>query len=527
MESISYQKSGYFSKLICDYLNENPSLEELYHRFPTVANFKFQIEEKQKNFSPNTRAVLVDCIQNQYQNFNTSKSTSESINLLKSNNTFTITTGHQLNIFTGPLYFLYKIISTINLCKQLKESYSDFNFVPIYWMASEDHDFEEINHFQLHEKIFRWNVESHGSVGRISTDGIEPLFEAFSREIGVSDNALQLISLFKKSYLEHHNLADATRYLVNELFSDYGLVILNGDDKKLKEQFIPYTKEELVSQPTYTNVLATNEKLSNYSIQVNPREINLFYIDEKSRERIILKNGNYFINNTNLVFSKKEILLELENNPEKFSPNVILRPLYQEVILPNLCYIGGSGELAYWLQLKANFDSFNVPFPMLLLRNSVMLVTEKQLKKKSKLKLKWEDLFSKQQDLIHKKTIEFSTVKFDFELQKQFLKQQFESLAKIALQTDKSFIGALKAQEAKQIKGLNHLEKRLLKAEKKNQSERLERIKELQNQLFPNYGLQERNLNFAVYFEIYGNQLISKLIEEIKPLQFNFTIIKL
>jgi bacillithiol synthase len=527
METISYQKSGYFSKLICDYLDENSSLQGLYNRFPTLGNFRNQIQEKQKNFSLNTRAILVDCIQNQYKNFNTSKATSEAINLLKLNNTFTITTGHQLNIYTGPLYFLYKIVSTINLCKQLKETHPDFHFVPIYWMASEDHDFEEINHFQLHEKIFRWNTQSHSPVGRFSTKGIDPVFEAFSKEIGISDNALQLISLFKKSYLEHNTLADATRYLVNELFGDLGLIILNGDDRELKKEFIPYVKKELLTQSSYANVLTTNEKLSNYSIQVNPREINLFYIEDTSRERIIFKDGYYKINNTSLVFSQKEIIVELEKNPEKFSPNVVLRPLYQEVILPNLCYIGGGGELAYWLQLKSNFDSFNVTFPILLLRNSVLLVTEKQLNKKAKLNLNWEDLFSKQEDLIHKKTKEFSSVKFDFTQQKLFLKQQFESLAKIALQTDKSFIGALNAQEAKQIKGLNHLEKRLLKAEKKNQSYRLERIKELQNQLFPNYGLQERNLNFSEFFEIYGNQLISKLIEEIKPLQFNFTIIKL
>lgn len=526
-DCISYQESGYFTSLINDYLNQNPDIQSLYHRFPSLENFEKQLFEKEKNFNLEVlkRKTLVSVLEKQYSNLSISDLTKWNILALENPKTFTITTGHQLNLFTGPLYFLYKIVSTINLTKQLKLKYPEYNFVPIYWMATEDHDFEEINYFNLHGKKVRWNTESGGPVGRLSTKGLEEVFEVFSLELGIGKNAEYLKKLFEESYVRHDNLADATRFLANELFGKTGLVILDADSAELKKHFAPYAQEELLKQTSHKKVLETSEKLKNYNIQVNPREINLFYIENDLRERIILQNGFYYINNTELKFTETEILKLLENHPEKFSPNVIMRPLYQEVILPNLCYIGGGGELAYWLELKSYFEASDIPFPILLLRNSVLLATEKQAKKADKLNLSWKDLFSKQQELMNAKVKAFSEFSIDFTAQKAFLRQQFDNLNKIAEQTDKSFTGAVKAQEVKQIKGLENLEKRLLKAEKKKHQEELERISDLQNELFPNQSLQERILNFSEFYLGYGEVLLDKLFEELQPLEHEFKIV--
>ena len=526
-DCISYIDSGYFSKLIVHYLEEHPDLQPLYNRFPKIEHFKEQIAEKGANYNANHRDVLVNELERQYASLEHSSLTASNIQLLKESNTFTITTGHQLNLFTGPLYFLYKIVSTINLCKQLKETYPEYNFVPIYWMATEDHDFEEINHFHLNHKKISWKRESTGPVGRLSTEGLEEVFDLFSKEIGLGTQAVYLKDLFKKSYLEHANLADATRYLANELFQKKGLVILDGDSKVLKQLFVPFAKNELLHQTSFAKVNQTNELLKKYFVQVNPREINLFYIEDQLRERIIFEENSYKVNNTSLSFSENEILAELQNHPEKFSPNVILRPLYQEVLLPNLCYIGGGGELAYWLELKSNFESNAVCFPMLLLRNSVLLATVKQAHKADQLELTWNDLFTNQQDLFNQKTKDFSEINIDFSEQKKVLQKQFDDLYTIAMQTDKSFVGAVKAQEAKQIKGLEHLEKRLLKAEKRVHADQLERIILLQNELFPNQSLQERKANFSQYYAQFGSVLIKKIIEELKPLEQEFNIIVL
>lgn len=524
-DCISYQDSGYFSPLMNDYLEQKENLKSLYNRFPTLENFGPQILEKQQNFNDNQRQILVSALEEQYKNLTVSSLTQQNIASLKAPNTFTITTGHQLNLFTGPLYFLYKIISVINLTKELKSEYPEYNFVPVYWMATEDHDFEEINYFNFKGKKIRWNRESSGPVGRLSTEGLDEVFECLEKELGIGTNAKYLKTLFTDAYLKHDNLATATHFLANALFGHYGLVVMNADESSLKRLFIPHIKEELSYQTANSCVAESTSLLSGYKIQVNPREINLFYIGGALRERIILKNDLYYINNTDLVFTQEEILRLVDEHPEHFSPNVIMRPLYQEVILPNLCYVGGGGELAYWLELKSYFDRSAVTFPILLLRNSALLASQKLAEKADKLNLSWADLFKKQSDLVNEKIRFYSTFTLDFTPQKKLLHEQFALLSEIASKTDDSFSGAVKAQETKQLKGLDNLEKKLVRAEKKKHADQLKRITELQNMLFPNNSLQERQANFSEFYLESGSHLIENLFTKLHPLSHDFTII--
>lgn len=524
-DCVSYQNSGYFSSLIQDYLNKNEATKSFYNHYPSLDNFLLQIEEKTKNYTNSHRNVLVATLQKQYAALPISQSSQNNIHLLQKNNTFTVTTGHQLNLFTGPLYFLYKIISTINVTKQLKEKYPDKNFVPIYWMATEDHDFEEINYFNFRGKKFHWNTTSKGPVGRLSTQGLDEVFALFEKEIGNTKNAEEIKQLFKTAYLEHENLADATRFLANELFGNQGLLILDADDAALKQLFSPFIKEELLQQTAFKEVSEIIKNFNNYNVQVTPRNINLFYIEDGFRERIVFEDAKFKVNNTKIEFTEAEILEKLQQNPEKFSPNVIMRPLYQEVILPNLCYIGGGGEIAYWLELATFFKSQNIAFPMLLLRNSALIVTQKQTKKADALSLSWANLFQKQTQLINESTKKLSDFSLDLSNLKQRLAEQFQNLHSIAAKTDASFLGALKAQETKQTKGLENLEKRLLKAQKKKLSEQLQRITELQNNLFPNQSLQERETNFSEFYLEYGSELLTILSTKLQPLTTNFEIV--
>ncbi|MFY9242670.1 MAG: bacillithiol biosynthesis cysteine-adding enzyme BshC [Polaribacter sp.] len=525
---IPFQKTGFFSKIMHDYLEKSKLLKPFYNNFPDISGFKNQIAEKQKSFKLETRFTLVDALKHQYKNFEISEKTAKNLELLKQENTFTITTGHQLNLFTGPLYFLYKIISTINLAEELSKKFSKQNFVPVYWMATEDHDFEEINYFNFDGKKVTWNRNDGGAVGRFSTDGLDDVFEVFSNHLGNSKNAQYLKHLFSEGYLKHKNLADATRFIANELFAKDGLVIIDGDDKQLKQLFNPFVKEELENETSFRVVSKTITELEKeYKVQVNPREINLFYLGENFRERIIFDDDFYKINNTNITFSKEEILKEVDKNPLAFSPNVIIRPLYQEVILPNLCYIGGGGELAYWLELNDYFNKVKIPFPILLLRNSVQIITEKQAKKLEKLNISKEEIFLNQFDLLSKKVIENAEIETDFSNKIQFLEKQFQDLKKVAIKTDVSFLNAVNAQERKQIKGLENLEKRLLKAEKTRQKDLVHRITELQNKLLPNQSLEERQRNFSEYYLEYGTDFIDALKTNLKPLELEFTILEL
>lgn len=532
LDFLSFTETGYFSKLICDYIDQKKELETSYHRFPTLENFKAQIDEKGKHFQTAHRNILHETLKKQYANTELSKNTKANLTLLKETNTFTVTTGHQLNLFTGPLYFLYKIISTINLAADLKKKYPKNNVVPIYWMATEDHDFEEINYFNFKGKKIRWNRKSSGAVGNLKTKGLEELFNIFAAEVGNSLNAKKLKKLFEDAYLKNNTLTDATRFIANALFGEYGLVIIDADDRDLKQVLIPFIKKDIFNQEAFKQVNKSIEELQaiseDYKIQVNPREINYFYHHEGIRSRIIQKNDNYgVVDLKEKLWTQEDLAKEIEAFPERFSPNVIARPLYQEVILPNLCYIGGGGEIAYWLELKGMFEAMQVPFPMLLLRNSALVISAKQEQKLQKMQLNIADLFLKQTSLINKKIRSISNIDIDFSPQKAQLEEQFKALYEIAKQTDKSFLGAVAAQEKKQKKGLVHLEKRLLKAQKNKLKDQVVRLTALQNELFPNKSLQERNENFSELYLEHGDELIPFLIKALKPLQSEFNIITL
>ena len=526
---IPYSETGYFSKTVCDYLAQNESIKPFSGRFPSLDKLQDQIADKQKfkTLDASWRAALSTAVESSYGDSPLSEATAENISALKQDNTFTITTGHQLNLFTGPLYFLYKIVSVINFCRQATQRYPNYNFVPVYWMATEDHDFDEINYFNFKGSKISWNREAGGAVGDLNTQGLDQVYEVIEAATGNSDHAKAIQQLFKEAYLNHNDLASATLHLANAIFAEEGLVIVDGNDRALKQAFIPYAKKELLEQTGFNSITETTGRLvaAGYKEQVHPREINLFYLADGLRERIIQDGDAYRINNTELVFDREEILAKLDSEPERFSPNALLRPLYQEVILPNLCYIGGGGELAYWLQLKDYFKAVEVPMPMLMLRNSALLISEKQQKKINKLDLSVKDIFKKQLDLTNFLVEKHTELPLDFSQQKDHLKKQFEQLYELAKQTDPTFLGAVGAQEKKQLNGLDNLEKRMRRAEKRNHKDRIDRVLALRTQLFPGESLQERNTNFAEFYLEYGSDLIKVLLKELDPFKSEFLVV--
>jgi bacillithiol biosynthesis cysteine-adding enzyme BshC len=526
---IAYKDTNYFNSLFCDYIDNSQNIKNLYNNRPTIESFKSQIISKKASFKTENRLVLKNVLKKQYANINISKDLKETIDSIENINTFTVTTGHQLSLFTGPLYFLYKIISTINLTEELKEKYPAFNFIPIYWMASEDHDFEEIRSFNYNNENIIWNSDQKGEVGKFSTSNLKSTLDIFSKLLPKNINSEKLINLFKNSYINSNNLSEATRKLVYEIFKDYNLIIIDSNEKDLKNIFSSTIKSELINNLIYKNSKDSISflKENNYKVQVNPREINLFYLSNNYRNRIISNNNGYSTDDMLYSWTESEIIDEVNINPENFSPNVLLRPLYQESILPNLCYIGGGAEISYWLELKNCFDSIKLDFPILLNRNSVLLVRKKQFEKLHKINTKVEELFLSQDKLLTKKVKLFANQMFNFNNQINVLEQQFDTLRELSKLTDVSFLGAVNAQEKKQLKGLKNLEKRLLKANKIKHKSHLDRITTIQDDLFPNNSLQERSVNFAQFYCQFGDQFIKILKDNIHPLNNKFSIIEL
>ena len=529
---IPYRNTGYFSSLICDLIEGHPDLEAFISGPVQLAQFIQQIEAKQNQYPLSTRKTLVKTLTQQYRDLPNTKTTEAQLALLSKDTTFTVTTGHQLNLFTGPLYFFYKIISTINLCRQLKQAYPQFDFIPVYWMATEDHDFEEISFFQFQGKKIQWNTESKGPVGRLTLDSLTPLLDLFEKSLGESDRATALKALIQSTYRTAKNLSEATLKLVHHFFGEEGLVVLEADSRALKTCFIPQIKHDLAHHYCQTAVEETIDKIkatysAQYTPQVNPREINLFYLTDELRERIIKTPEGYTTSETNRTFSKAALWEEVENFPERFSPNVLMRPLYQEVILPNLCYIGGGGEIAYWLQLKQYFIKEALPFPLLLLRNSAVLTTKKVEHKIAQLGLAKEELFLKRTTLINKKIRQISNIDLDLQFLKEKLAEQFNYLETLVQETDPSFEGTVKAQKQKQFNGIDALEKRLLHAQKKKLVDHVQRLTLLHESIFPNNSLQERQLNFFEFYLAYGDDVHQLLLEQLDPLRMEFSWLQL
>ncbi len=529
---IPFRNTGYFSPLICDLIEGHPALDALIARPVELAGFELQIAEKQKHYAPDKRQALVKALRNQYKTVNRKETVEKQITRLEKATTFTVTTGHQLNLFTGPLYFFYKIISTINLCKQLKKQYPYYDFVPVYWMATEDHDFEEIAYFHFQGRKLQWNQESKGPVGRLTLTSLAPLLDLFEKSIGETDRAQTVKKLIQATYRSAATLAEATHKLVHHFFGEEGLIILDADRRALKACFVPQIKNELVHghcQASVEKTIANIQEKYNagYNPQVNPREINLFYLTDELRERIVKTPTGFATTETNTTFTQEALLNEVAQQPERFSPNVLMRPLYQEVILPNLCYIGGGGELAYWLQLKAYFERESVPFPMLLLRNSAVLASEKTAGKITRLNLKKEELFLKRNALINKKIRQISNIDLDLQFLKEKLEEQFDHLEKLVAETDPSFEGTVKAQKQKQFNGIDALEKRLLNAQKKKLVDHVQRLTLLHETVFPNNSLQERHANFFSFYLSHGDALLPLLFEQLDPLVTEFSWIQL
>ena len=526
---IDYKDTGYFSQTVIDYLEDKPELRPFYSHRPDIEGFKALLKDR-KVYAD--RELLTKVLSEQYEQISkldirNSKLVHDNIDLLRSPNTYTITTGHQLNIFAGPLYFIYKIVTVIKLARQLKQAFPDQNFVPIYWMASEDHDFAEINYTNIGGKKVHWWYEASGATGRINPDTMRQALNQYKGVLGLDHHAGELAEIVENAYAKFHKLADATRYLVNALFGQYGLVIIDADDHDLKKQFAGIIEQDITRQNSFRNIEATNKQLEELDvhIQVNPREINFFYLSDGLRERIVFEDDVYKVLNTEINFSKDEMQKEIHDFPERFSPNVVMRPLYQEYILPNIAYIGGGAEVVYWLELKSNFDYYQVDFPILILRNSGLIIPKQSASKIARMELSPCELFKSTVTIKTDWVKKHSDHELSLREEWRELQHIFEKLRLRSFKIDATLAQSTSAVEARLERAINNLEKKLIRAEKRNHQVQLEQIDHVKAELFPKDSLQERTENFGLFYVKWGQTFIDELVRNFDPLDFKFTVL--
>lgn len=360
------QNLGLTHSIIDGYLENRLTKDHYYTNQPTLEGIEKAIDTKKAQFTQEQRSLLVevlheqlDAIKDDQLNLTNSR---KNIDSLLSDHTFTITTGQQLHLFLGPGYFINKIFTCIKLCLKFNEIKKDTNVVPVFWLASEDHDIDEISSVELYGESFKTQLVEGKITGAQETNNLRSFIQEIENRLGAEAKNAKFFQICKTAYLNQPNLSKATAYIIYALFAEYGIVVIDANNAQLKNQFKHVFREELEQQ--FTSNLQKEVKnrfdAEKHHYQVMPRGTNLFEIDQ--------------------AFMRSKAITTTFNPNKTYSPNALLRPLYQEYVLPNVAYVGGMAEVNYWLQLKPVFDHYELAMPVIWQRDTIHLAKAKKIK---------------------------------------------------------------------------------------------------------------------------------------------------
>ena len=522
---IPFSSTHVFSKLINDYLEGKGTALDFVQYAPNSEGYRAAIEGRKKH--PINRGLLFDVLTKQYANLPQENAVNNQIALLKKDNTFVVTTAHQPNLFTGPLYFFYKIIHAIQLAASLKAAFPECNFVPVYYMGSEDADLDEVGSFNLDLKNYQWVTKQSGAIGRMQVDdALLILLKQLESYWTILPQGQKALEVLKEAYQKGKTISEATLSFVHAFFGAKGLLVLQPDDAALKAAFIPVMEKELLTGFSHQAIQPTIAALSkDYHVQSEGRAINLFYLKDNLRARIEKQGDQYIVVDSAIQFTEAEIIAALHQHPERFSPNVILRGVFQETILPGVVFVGGGGELAYWMELKNVFQAVGVHYPLLQLRNSFLLMSQKQAEQWSAMQFEEQDLFKPILELEIAYVKKHTNTKLDLQDQLNHLSSLYTNIKNQVVQVDAS-LGSHTENLAKQANAkLVALEKKMLRAERRKQAVDIQRIHRIKKELFPQANLQEREAHFSKWVGHYDLSWIDTIMEHSKGLASRFRIV--
>lgn len=534
IESVPFHSTGLFPKLTTDYLEHKQDFGD-FTDFPlSNKGFSERIEYLKSSFAQEKRERLAEVLCYQYAEMGLlTPELQTHINQLKEGKTFTVTTGHQLNIFGGPVYVWLKLMAAISWAKELKKQHPAANFIPVYWMATEDHDMAEISHFTLFGKKYTWPTTNNNELGSSSNTHPEGVSGLQDPSILASLQELlpkEFPSIFYQAYGTSKSLAEAVRKYIHHYFGQYGLLILDPAAPPLKAAAISIWEKDLdPNNPLQKVHQSTSASLKErgYNTQVNARECNLFYLNGLQRERIVKTESNqYQVLNTDISFSTAEIKTHLQTFPERFSPNVVIRPAYQVYTLPDVATVGGPAEIAYWLQGKDLFHQLGIKLPVIAPRLFVQFITKAQQDKVAKHNLQFLDFCGPEKALLDKV---FSAAKVEVPNWKK-ADREFESfynfLKQEAQKADPTLGEWIEGEKARALKQVENIYKRIEKAHDKKNEQLIQQTLNLKAKLLPNGNLPERIESFFSY-QINHPSLMEELLERLDITQNQLHVVKL
>lgn len=509
--SLAFEKTTLLKPLIKDFISGNLPDEIIENYTLTIENLTKKKEElvNQKINRPLLHSVL----QQQNSNAKGCELIQQNINLVLEKSTFFVLCAHQPCLFLGPSFLIYKIISTIKLAIELQLKFPDIHCIPMFWIGSEDHDKEEILTCTINEQSIKWDTNQTGACGAMQLNEIEKNIQIIEKKSANQD----WIQLLKKHYKSTATLSEATRNMVNELFQDYGLLVIDQNNAALKSAMNSLFIDELKNSSIDTFITIQNEPIEKfkYHKQSNTREINLFLIEKNGRNRILKKDNQFIVENSGTTFTHSEIEKFVELNSAVISPNVNLRPLMQSILIPTLVFVGGAGELSYWLQQPQLFKHYATVFPLLCLRNSFVHLSSKALKKIHKNNFEYADFFMKTDALKTSKVMNEVEI---INVLRQKIDAAFDEISNYVTTIDSTLNGSAAAEKKKINNSIEVLKSKATQALKRNNEQLMSEIDLILNEIFPNKTFQERWHNFGKY---YSNQNIAMLLDICTPLKSN------
>lgn len=521
---LSYGETGFFSNIVTAYISGDEKLKPFYNHPVTTEGIAKAIGERK--LTKINRKLLVEELTKQYSALPVSEKITHHVTLLGKENTFTVCTAHQPAVFTGNLFFIYKIVHAIKLAEDLKKLFPENNFVPVFYMGSEDADLDELGHIYIEGEKIGWDTKQKGAIGRMNTKGLDKMISRIEGELSVHPHGAALISMMKECYLNSPDIQTATLKLVHQLFGEYGLIVVIPDNPAFKKQMIAVFEDELVKQRSFSIVQKTIDAFpENFKVQAQPREINLFYLKDNIRERIERAGDEWKVVDTNISFNRESLLKELNEHPERFSPNVILRGVFQETLLPDVAFIGGGGEIAYWLELKNVFENYKVPYPVLVVRNSFLIMETKWKEKLDKLRISIAGIFKPERELLNELVMRESENQLSLAGEITDVNTYYDKLKTVASHVDDTLTMHVAALQSRAIRPLQELEKKLLRAERRKFHIEERQLQTLKKALFPKDGLQERVNNFMPYYAKWGKEFIDVIYQHSLSLEQEFTVL--
>ncbi len=489
------------------------------------------------------RNYISSIIREQYVGKTISDATSRNIDLLKEHNTLTIITGQQLGIGTGPLYTLYKLLTVVKLAKQLNDDFDNFNFVPVFWLAADDHDFEEISTISIINKEnklvkvkytdgFPEDGVRNSMANTVIADSIKEFIQTIANELRDTEFKQGLIEKLELAYQPGKSIKTAFKDFAFSLFDHLGIIIFDPTDIKVKELLKPIFTKEINEFRTHTekliNVSAQLEEV--YHTQVKVRPINLFMTYENSRHLIEpTEDNDYRLKRKRVRFTKQELLDLIEKSPALFSANVLLRPVTQDYLFPTAAYIGGPGELSYFAQVSALYNFFDVPTPLIYPRSSVGILEKYVSSVLEKYSIKIQEVYVNGDGAREK----ILSVVSDVDLTKNYYETRermltsFEMYRSLVSDIDKT-MGDAGLRTKQKIEGL--LEEYFSKssdAMRKKYDVILNQYEKVSTNLYPDSVLQEREYSLLYFLNKYGEGFITKVYDELSVNQFEHQIISI